>query len=113
MTTLAYRRAKATEIATCKVLGKKHLGGPGEPDCRGNGQVVEVKKLRRKVSKYELGKILEKPWAEKGDLVVASTSGFTSGAKELASESDEIFLYNLHISGARRSSRRVYPRLEQ
>jgi hypothetical protein len=110
MTNLTYRRAKATERAACELLGKKHLGGPGEPDCKGNGQVVEVKNLRRKVSKYDLGKVLDKSWAKKGELVVASTSGFTSGAKELAAGYDDIFLYNLHISGARRSSRRVFPR---
>lgn len=111
MANITYRRAKATERAACELLGKKHLGGPGEPDCRGGGQVVEVKNLRRRLSKYDLGVILDKPWAKRGELVVASTSGFTSGARELAEKYDDLFLYNLHLTAGRRSSRRVHPRV--
>jgi hypothetical protein len=110
MANLRFRRAKATEKAACAVLGKKHLGGPGEPDCRGGGQVVEVKDLKRKLSKYDMKVILKKPWAKRRERVVASKSGFTPGAKELAADRGRTYLYKIQSSGRRRSSRRVYPR---
>lgn len=39
-------RWRATEKEICRLLGKKHIGGPGQPDCSGGGEVVEVKAQR-------------------------------------------------------------------
>src|SRR6267143_299212 len=102
----SYEHAKDTERQVCAFLGKKHLGGPGEPDCDGGGQVVEVKDQRRRVNVYQLNEIMEKPWAQKGDLIVASTSGFTDGARELARDSRGVYLYKVY-RGPHRSRRRV------
>ena len=44
---MAVKRWLGTEKQVCKSLGKRRLGGPGQPDCRGGGEVVEVKSQRR------------------------------------------------------------------
>jgi hypothetical protein len=106
---LRYKKAKLAEKAVCRVLGRKHLGGPGEPDCSGAGSVVEVKNLKRKVSKYDMNEILEKPWARRRKLLVASTSSFTPGAKDAAKARGRVQLYSVHLSGSRRRSRRILP----
>jgi hypothetical protein len=37
---MAMKRWMGTEKQVCRVLGKRHIGGPGQPDCRGGGEVV-------------------------------------------------------------------------
>jgi hypothetical protein len=99
-------RWKATEKEVCKLLGKRHLGGPGQPDCSGGGEVVEVKAQRHRVNQWEMKEILEKPWAQGKPLIVASTSGFTPGAKEVAKLEGDVWLYKVY-SG--RGSRKITP----
>lgn len=47
---MAVKRWLGTEKRVCEALGKRHIGGPGEPDCRGGGEVVEVKSQRRPIT---------------------------------------------------------------
>ena len=96
------KRWQATEQQVCRFLGKRHIGGPGEPDCRGGGVVVEVKDQERRVNVYQVERIADKPWAKNKPLIIASTSGFTAGARELAAESAEIYLYKTYSNGRSR-----------
>ena len=96
------KRWQATEKAVCKFLGKKHIGGPGEPDCAGGGIVVEVKDQERRVNLYQIERLVRRPWARGKPLIVASTSGFTTGARELASEFDDLWLYKTYRNGRSR-----------
>ena len=102
-------RWHGTEKEICRVLGKRHVGGPGQPDCRGGGEVVEVKAQRRPVNQWQMKEILDKPWTQGKPLVVASTSGFTPGAQRLAGESQDVHMYKAYGSGRARSSRRINP----
>ncbi len=99
-------RWKATEKKVCKVLRKRHLGGPGRPDCSGGGEVVEVKAQRHRVNQSEMKEILAKPWAQAKPLIVASTSGFTPGAKKVASRKADVWLYKVYPG---KGSRKISP----
>src|SRR2546425_5391287 len=79
----------ATEKGICKLLGKKHIGGPGMPDCRGGGVVVEVKHQQRAVNRSQVKDTLGKPWAHDKPVIMTSTSGFTPGARRLAYRYDD------------------------
>lgn len=105
---MTQERWRGTEKQICKVLGKRHLGGPGEPDCRGGGEVVEVKHQQRPVNRSQMKDIVDKPWAQDRPLIVASTSGFTPGARRLAGK-EEVHLYKVYGSGSSRRSRRSNP----
>jgi len=98
-------RWKAAEKEICRLLRKKHVGGPGQPDCSGGGEVVEVKAQRHRVNQWQMREILSKPWARGIPLIIASTSGFTPGAKELAAERSNVWLYKVYPGrGSRRLS---------
>lgn len=106
---MAVERWRGTEKDICKALGKRHVGGPGAPDCSGGGEVVEVKAQRKRVDQWQMREILEKPWSQEKPLIVASTSGFTPGARRLAAEHEDVSLYKVRIRGGSRSSRRINP----
>lgn len=95
-----------TEREICKALGKKHLGGPGEPDCSGGGEVVEVKDQERRLSKSQMREIVNKSWAQDKPLVVVSTSGFTDGAKHIARRHGDVHLYKGYEDGRTRRIRK-------
>lgn len=76
---------QATERAACTSRGMKHVGGPGQPDCRGGNHIVEVKDWQRPVGP----KVVEQVWqrqlregASRATLV--APNGFTEGAKGVA-----------------------------
>ncbi len=102
-------RWRATGKEICKELGKRHVGGPGQPDCRGGGEVVEVKHQQRPVNRSQMRDILDKPWGQDHPLVIASTSGFTPGARRLAGKHEDVHLYKVYGSGSSRWSRRSNP----
>ena len=99
----------ATEKGICKLLGKKHIGGPGMPDCRGGGVVVEVKHQQRAVNRSQVKDTLGKPWAHDKPVIMTSTSGFTPGARRLAYRYDDVALLHVYGSGGSRRSRRSNP----
>lgn len=99
------RRWQATERQVCRALGKTHLGGPGQPDCSGGGELVEVKDQERRVSGHQMESLLEKPWAKDQPLIVASTSGFTRLARDIAAEEGDVFLYKIYPNGRSRRIR--------
>ncbi len=103
---MSMKRWQGTEKQVCKTLGKRHVGGPGAPDCSGGGEVVEVKHQRRPVDKSQMKEIARKPWVSDRPLIVASTSGFTPGARRLASQ---IGAYMFKVYPDRGSSRRINP----
>ncbi len=105
---MAETRWRGTEKRICTLLGKRHLGGPGEPDCRGGGEVVEVKHQQRRVDRSQMKELVRKPWAHDQPLIVASTSGFTRGARRLAGK-EGVDLYKIYGSGSSRWSRRSNP----
>lgn len=107
---MSQNRWKGTEKQICQILGKRHLGGPDQPDCSGGGEVVEVKAQRRPVNKWQMKEVLSKPWSRGKPLIVASTSGFTPGAREVASGSRGVYLYKVYGSGRDRSSRKIRTR---
>jgi hypothetical protein len=98
-----------TEKQICKALGKRHIGGPGQPDCHGGGEVVEVKSQRRPVNQWQMKEILSKPWSAGRPTIVASTSGFTSGARRVAALRTDTYTFKVYGGGAARSSRRINP----
>ncbi len=57
------KRWIGTETQICTALGKRHIGGPGQPDCHGGGEVVEVKVQRRPVNQWQMKEILSRPWS--------------------------------------------------
>ena len=105
---MAQERWRGTEKQICKVLGKRHLGGPGEPDCRGGGEVVEVKHQKRPMNQSQMKDTVHKRWAQDQPLIVASTSGFTPGARRLAVK-EGVHLFKIYGSGSSRWSRRSNP----
>ncbi len=106
---MGVERWRGTEREVCKALGKRHLGAPGEPDCSSSGEVVEVKAQGRRVNQWQMKEILGKPWSAGRPLIVASTSGFTAGARQLAGEFERVHLYKVYGGGRNRSSRRTNP----
>jgi len=106
---MAVKRWMGTETQVCRVLGKCHIGGPGQPDCRGGGEVVEVKSQRRPVNQWQMKEILRKPWSTGRPTIVASTSGFTPGARRVATRRPGAYMFKVYGSGSARSSRRINP----
>ncbi len=81
----------------------RHIGGPGEPDCREGAAIVEVKHLQHPVDKSVMDEVIAKPRAPGArPLIIVSTSGFTAGARELANET--LVLRDEHRSPAAPSS---------
>lgn len=103
---MSMKRWQATEKQTCKVLGKRHIGGPGAPDCSDGSTVVEVKHQRRPVNKTQMREIADKPWVKDRPLIVAVTSGFTPGARRLAGRLG-VSMYKVYPDS--NSSRRINP----
>ena len=97
---------QSTEIKICRALGKKHIGGPGQPDCSGGGEVVEVKDHARNISKFQMKAIDGKRWAQDKPLIVVSTSGFTDGAKRIAKRHSDVHLYKGYDDGRTRKIRK-------
>jgi hypothetical protein len=97
---------EGTERNICAALGKRHLGGPGRPDCSGGGEVVEVKDQERRLSKTQMRDIVEKRWAEDKPLIVVSTSGFSDGAKRIARRHGEVHLFKGYDDGSTRKIRK-------
>lgn len=97
---------RGTEREVCAALGKRHLGGPGRPDCSGGGEVVEVKAQERRVTKFQMREIMEKRWAQSKPLIVASTSGFSEGAKRIAKRHPDVHLYKAYEDGRTRRIRK-------
>lgn len=106
---MAMKRWRGTEKQVCQALGKRHIGGPGQPDCRGGGEVVEVKSQRRPVNQWQMKEILGKPWSAGRPTIVASTSGFTPGARRVAASRPGAHMFKVYGSGSSRSSRRINP----
>jgi hypothetical protein len=105
---MAVERWRGTEKDVCRALGKRHVGGPGQPDCRGGGEVVEVKHQKRPVNQWQMREIVEKPWAEGMPLIVVSTSGFTPGARRMGNRED-VSMFKLNAKDGRRRSRKINP----
>lgn len=106
---MAVKRWIGTERQVCKALGKRHIGGPGQPGCRGGGEVVEVKSQRRPINQWQMKEILSKPWSTGRPTIVASTSGFTPGARRVVARRPRAYTYKVYGSGSGRSSRRINP----
>lgn len=106
---MAVKRWMGTEKQICKALGKRHIGGPGKPDCRGGGEVVEVKSQRRPVNQWQMKEVLSKPWSTGRPTIVVSTSGFTPGARRVAARRPGAYMFKAYGSGSGRSSRRINP----
>jgi len=97
---------QGTERKVCQALGKKHIGGPGQPDCSGGGEVVEVKDQERRVSKTQMRDIVSKRWVGHKPLIVVSTSGFSDGAKRIARRHGDVHLYKGYDDGRTRRIRK-------
>jgi len=106
---MAVKQWLAKEKEICKLLGKHHLGGPGQPDCSGGGHVVEIKHQQRPMNRSQMRDTVEKSWAEDKPLIVASTSGFTPGARRLAGGYEDLHMFKIYGSGSARRSRRSNP----
>src|SRR2546427_299240 len=103
---MSVERWFAEEKDICKLLGRRHIGGPGQPDCRGGGEVVEVKHKQRPMNRSQMKETLDKPWAQGVPLIVTSRSGFTPGARRLAYKYEDVTLFTVRGNGSSRSSRR-------
>lgn len=101
---MSMKRWQATEKQVCKTLGKRHIGGPGAPDCSGGGEIVEVKHQRRPIDRSEMKETVSKPWVDR-PLIIASTSRFTPGARRVAGQAGA-YMFKTYPDG---SSRRINP----
>lgn len=72
------------EQRACERRGLEHVGGPGKPDCRGDGKVVDVKHQQRPVNRSQVRRVASRPWARGTDVEMVSASGYTSGARHEA-----------------------------
>ncbi len=97
---------QGTEREICRALGKRHLGGSGQPDCSGGGEVVEVKDQERRLSKTQMREIAGKRWAQGKPLIVVSTSGFSDGAKRIARRHSDVHLFKGYEDGRTRKIRK-------
>lgn len=72
------------ERKACERRGLERVGGPGAPDCAGDGKVVDVKHQGRRVTRDQVRRVAERPWAEGVDVEMVSASGYTDGARQEA-----------------------------
>lgn len=81
------KRWQLDEEEACAMLDATRVGGPGQPDCVGDGYIVEVKSHRgRRVHAGMLRRTLDKPWANGQPLKFVAITEFTEGAIELAED---------------------------
>lgn len=98
---------QAAEEEVCRLLGAKHVGGRGQPDCRLGAAVVEVKHHNKRIGPDIIRRTMERPWAQGLPLIVVSTSGFSERAVAFAQEHAEVFLYEADL--ARHEVRQIWP----
>lgn len=89
----------ATEREVCQKLGAEHVGGPGQPDCRLDAYMVEVKDHGKPIGLTMVRSTYEKSWAQGHPLIMVSTSGYTRPAVEFAAGCREFFLYYMQPGG--------------
>lgn len=99
---------QAAEEEVCRLLGAKHVGGPGQPDCRLGAVVVEVKHHNKRIGPDIIRRTMQKPWARGLPMIVVSTSGFSDRAVAFAQEHAEVFLYRADL--VRHEIRQIWPR---
>lgn len=81
------KRWQKVEREVCGRFKAIHVGGPGQPDCVGEGFIVEAKNYRKRpVGATTLRRVLARPWAVEQPLKIVATVGFTVKAIELAEE---------------------------
>lgn len=72
------------ERQVCARRGQAHLGGPGRPDCEGQGTITEVKYWNRPVHIGVIKKLHERARREGQRAECVSASGFTQPAMDWA-----------------------------
>lgn len=94
------KRWKATEKEICRLLGKKHVAVPADL----TGEVVEMKAQHHKLNMWQMCEILRKPWTCGKPLIVATTSGFTPGAREVVGRRRSVWMFKYRPG---KSSRKI------